>query len=348
MRKTISAILFFLALPTSVFAQHPTSARMYSYTAETADKKYLFVMRDSGRSDYFVSDKYEKSGMYLNDGSTAPLWTVDWKRRVYLPNDGKHVVRLGSSHYSATYREEAFTFLAAGNILKTYKVNDLIAFPWLLPHSSNGYDFHRAPLDPDLPNDGVLLKVDNGKGYPLNSGAVIDNEKQTIKIETYHGDKYLFDLNTGSIISSERPSRNLAFALFSVLITGYAAYLFFAVRAKLTESVSSIAACVVGFLVTLFLFLIPIISILPYKLFSEDNPGYSDLWFCCYLSVSMLPRYLLTSLNIIAPPEMDMPVSDYGTAISWLILFWFPCFALFTYLTHFLISCLRSKRPKFL
>lgn len=347
MKKITLAFLFFFSLPLNVFSQHPNSAWIFSFTAETADKKYLFVMRDLGRSDYFVDDKYPQSGMYPNDGSTTPLWTVDWKQRIYLPNDGKHIVRLGSSHYSATYREEAFTFLAEGTILKTYETKDLIAFPWLLPHSSNGYGFHRAPLDPDLPNDGVLMKVDNGKGYPLNSGAVIDNEKQTIEIETYHGDKYLFDLNTGNIISSERPSRNLAFALFCVLIIGYAAYLFFAVRAKLTESVSSIAICAVGFLVTLFLFLIPIISILPYKLSSEYNPGYSDFWFCCYFSVSMLPRYLLTSLNIIAPPEMDMPVSDYGTAISWFILFWFPCFALFTCLTHFLISCLRSKRLKF-
>ena len=303
-------------------------------------------MRDSGRSDYFIDDKYEKSGMYLNDGSTVPLWTVDWKQRVYLPNDGKHVVRHGRLKYSATYREEAFTFIAEGKVLKTYETKDLIAFPWLLPHSSNGYGFHSAPLDPDLLNDGVLMKVDKyGKGYPLNSGAVIDNEKQTMQIETSHGDKYIFDLNTGNIISSGRPSRNLAFALFCVLITGYAAYLFFAVRAKLTESVSSIATCAVGFLVTLFLFLIPILSILSYKI--SVNPydsDYPDFLTCAYLSVSMLPRYLLTSLNILAPPEMDMPFSDYGTTFRWFLLFWIPCILFFITLTNLLVSFLKSRR----
>jgi hypothetical protein len=347
MRKIFLTFLFSLTLLLTVFAQHPTFAWMYSYTAETADKKYLFVMRDVGRSEYFISDKYEKSGMYLNDGSTTPLWTVDWKESIYLPNDGKHIIRLGRLKYSATYREEAFTFLAEGNALKTYETIDLIDFPWLLPHSSNGYGINYSPLDPNLQHDGVMMKVDNFNYYPINSGAVFDNEKQTMQIETFHGDKYLFDFNTGNIISSERPSRNLAFALFCALIIGYAAYLFFAARAKLGKSLLNISICAAGILVTVFLFLIPIISILPYATCNKYDPDYPDFWTFCYLSVSMLPRYLLTSLNIISQPLQDMPSSSYETTISWLLLFWLPCTWIFTILTNCLVSFLKSRRHNF-
>jgi hypothetical protein len=346
MRKFFLTFLFSLTLLLTVFAQHRTFAWMYSYTAETADKKYLFVMRDVGRSEYFISDKYEKSGMYLNDGSTTPLWTVDWKESIYLPNDGKHIIRIGRLKYSATYREEAFTFFSEGNALKTYETKDLIAFPWLLPHSSNGYEgLNCSSLGLSLPNDGALMKVDNGEGYSLNNGAVFDNEKQTMQIGTSHGDKYLFDFKTGNIISSERPSRNLAFALFCALIIGYAIYLFFAARAKLGESFLNISICVAGILVTVFLFLIPIISILPYKhSCSTYEPDYPDFWTCCYLSVSMLPRYLLTSLNIISQPLQDMPSSSYETTISWLLLFWLPCTWVFAILTKYSISFLKSKQ----
>lgn len=122
MRKIILIFLFLFTLPLIGFTQHPDSDRIISYTAETADKKYIFVMPNRIGDDYFVSDKYKQRGMYFNDGSTIPLWTVDWKGRVYLPNDGKHIIRLGRLNYSATYREDVFTFIAEGKNLKVTKL----------------------------------------------------------------------------------------------------------------------------------------------------------------------------------------------------------------------------------
>jgi len=347
MRKTILAVLFFLALPVSVFAQHPDSGWIYSYTAETADKKYIFVMRRKGGDDYLLGDKYPQSGMYLNDGSNTPLWTVDWKQRVFLPDDGKHVVRLGRLRYSSSYREEVFAFIAEGNVLKTYQTRDLIDFPYLLPHSSAGYGILYSPLDPYLPHDGVRMKVDNYNDYPLNSGAVIDNKKRTMAIETCHGDRFLFDFTTGRIISAQRPSRNLALVLFGALIAAYAVYLFFAARVRFTETVSTLANCAAGLLITVLLFLIPIISILPYKTQCDYHlPDYPDFWTCCLLSVSMLPRYLLTSLNLIAPTTQDVPVVGFEAIVFWAVLFWLPCYVFFTYLSHFLVRFLKTSRRR--
>jgi hypothetical protein len=339
MRKFFLTFLFFLTLALTVFAQHPTSAWMHSYTAETADKKYLFVMRDLDRSDYFVSDKYEKSGMYLNDGSTTPLWTLDWKESIYLPNDGKHIIRLGRLPYSATYREEAFTLLAEGKDIKTYQTRDLITFPYLLPHSSNGYDINHSPLSPDLPNDGVLMKVDNGKGYPLNSGVIFNNENQTMQIETLHGDKYLFDFTTGEIISSSLPSRNTAIGLFCVLIILYFVYASAILKSNLSRLWLIIANYTAGFYLSLFLFLIPVVSVWLFNAsFDEYKADYPDFVILCFMQISILPEYLLTSLHIFSPSENNMASIGFEAMLQWLVVFWLPLVIFVGLLNHICIS----------
>lgn len=350
MRKPILAVLFFLAFQLSVFAQHPDSGWMHSYTAETTDKKYIFVLRRDNEPDFFVGSKYKQSGMYLNDGSMDPLWTIDWRQRVYLPDDGKHVVRVGKLLYSSSYREEVFAFISEGNVRKTYQTRDLIAFPYLLPHSSAGYYVNNSTLSVGTETDGVLMKIDQGDGYTLNGGVTIDNERQTIFIETLHGDEYLFDLETGNIISSRRPTRNLAFALFGVVIFSYAAYLFFAQRVKVSQTALRIANAVIGFLLTLFLFLIPVVAVsvykIPFYLFRQVLPDYPDFWTCIYLSVTMLPRYLLVSLNFVSYPTNNVLFTDYETLLSWLGLFWLPCILIFAVLTHFIVLLLKSKRRR--
>lgn len=268
-------------------------------------------------------------------------------KRIYLPNDGKHVVRLGRLDYSATYREEAFTFIAEGKVLRIYRTKDLIAFPYLLPHSSAGYGInYLGGLDPNLKHDGAVMKVDHGSsGYPLNSGVFFDDEKRTMRIETHHGDRYLFDYATGNIISAERPSRDLALALFGALFIAYIAFLIFAARREWRETVRGLTVTAVGLIATLGVFLIPILSILPYKSSGTPyDPDYPDFWTCCYLSVSMLPQWLLTTIGLFAPPANSLPDTSFETTFLWLLFFWIPCFAFFAFLSHFIILFLKSRR----
>lgn len=339
MRKFLFTFLFILTLPLFCFAQTHNCDWSFSYTAETADKKYILVMRDPHGGDYLVGDKYKQSGMYLNDGSTTPLWTVDCKQRVYLPNDGKHIIRLGRLSYSATYREDAFTFTAEGKDIKTYQTRDLITFPYLLLHSSHGYSINHSPLSPDLPNDGVLMKVDSGKDYPLNSGAIFDNENQTMQIETLHGDKYLFDFTTGKTISSSRPSRNTAIGLFCVLIILYFVYAFAILKSNLSKSRLKIANYTAGFFLSLFLFLIPVVSVWLFNAsFEEYKTVYPDFLILCLLQISMLPEYLLTSLYIISPPENGLASVGFEAMFQWLAIFWLPLMLFIGLLNHLFIS----------
>jgi hypothetical protein len=302
-------------------------------------------MRSPSGYDHLVGDKYKQSGMYLNDGSTTPFWTVDWKERTYLPNDGKHIIRLGRLRYSATYREEAFTFFAEGKVLKTYQSKDLITFPFLLPHSSNGYEINNSPLAPNLSNDGVFMKVDNGPGYPLNSGAIFDNDKKTMQIETFHGDKYLFDFTTGNIISSSRPSRNLAIALLFILLIVYFVYAGSISKSNISKTKLKIANFAMGFFLSLFLFLIPVISVWTCEipLLDEYPSVYPKFLVHCILQISIFPEYLLTSLNVFSPPDRGFAYAGFESMFQWLILFWLPVVLAVSFLNHFFITKLSKK-----
>src|SRR5919201_540577 len=67
------------------------------YVIVTKNRKFLFVMLPPPylRRE-FEPDKYPASGLYPNDGSTRPIWTVEWYswgRDVDISGDGVHLVR---------------------------------------------------------------------------------------------------------------------------------------------------------------------------------------------------------------------------------------------------------------
>ena len=63
--------------------------------------------------DGTLSKRYEKSGLYQNNGSTTPLWTVDWYAyRVHIVSVGVHMVRPGP--WATGTRNPAVTFYRNG------------------------------------------------------------------------------------------------------------------------------------------------------------------------------------------------------------------------------------------
>jgi len=137
--------LFFMAvafLPLqTVIADKPAEPR--SYTEVTQDSKYIFVMHaptnifggyEAGKG-IALKAKYKKSGLYENNGSKQPLWTVDWYASgVYVSSDGVHLIRMG--HWPAGFamnkedlKQLAVAFYNKGNLIKEYLIADLIKEP---------------------------------------------------------------------------------------------------------------------------------------------------------------------------------------------------------------------------
>jgi hypothetical protein len=162
----------------------------YTYTELSPNGQYLFVMLAPGKE--LAGDvPYTVSGLYFNDTSTTPLWTVDWwAPAVDVLSDGVHLVRWGEPWAEDT-SYEALTFFANGKMLRAYRINDL--------------------LDTTL---GLHVTVSHfvwKKEYVDVPAFDVNNHTLTLVMGT--DEKYIFDYTTGEIISARRPLR----AFFTLL-----------------------------------------------------------------------------------------------------------------------------------
>jgi len=118
------------------------------------------------------------SGMYRNDGTSEPLWTVDWYAGgVEVFSDGKHLIRHGP--WASMLTDEAITFFWKDRQLREYSVSDLVKDQHKLRHTVSHFFWE---IDSHLDDDGLrytLITVDQRC--------------------------YVFDATTGEIISSTSP-----------------------------------------------------------------------------------------------------------------------------------------------
>ena len=155
-----------------VLAPESTDKELQRY-----NEKYQKTVRE-------IREHYTKSGMYRNDGSNAPLWTVDWWAGVTVSGDGKYVIRHG--HWSVLANQSrqatksdlvqtAFSVYANGKLVRSYKINELVDDPALMLASVSHFEWLRK-----------------GK---------INDAQHRYEIETYDGNRVIFDLETGAILS---------------------------------------------------------------------------------------------------------------------------------------------------
>lgn len=210
MRDVFRTGLMAILLLVPVIAYGDTEAGPISYATASSNGKYLFVMLAPGEaqvgglplvdSDRRISKhlaaKYPVSGLYLNDGSTSPLWTVDWYAiSVIVPPDGVHLIRRGP--WAKRLSDEALTFLAGGRVLRSYRISDLVDTAAALPHSSSHFKWEES--------------------------AKLVDERHTLELTTFSKERYTFDYTTGEVASSRRPLRALivivaAVAFFIVVL----------------------------------------------------------------------------------------------------------------------------------
>ncbi|HEX8597124.1 MAG TPA: hypothetical protein VF952_01245 [Chloroflexia bacterium] len=176
------ASLFFAG---AAWADSPAPA--HDYTVVTEDGQYILVMiADNAKGAYnqrgypmpdeTIRAKYSQAGLYKNDGSTTPVWTIDWYSfGVELSSDGQHLVQYGPWAWADDYDELALAFHKNGRLLTQYSVADLVTFPWTLPSTVSHYTWLKD--------------------------STFDDAKAQLHIETKSGEKYIFDVKTGKVIS---------------------------------------------------------------------------------------------------------------------------------------------------
>ncbi len=203
----IVGVLMLIALP--VLADSAVPPR--SYTVLSPNGQYVFVMiaplsleeEVAQYEEWYVARireirrTYPASGMYRNDGSTSPLWTVDWyASQVEVASDGMHLVRPGPAAMRPT--DEAVAFFANGQLVRAYRVADLVDLPWVLPRSVSH----------------LLWQAD----------ARFDETSMRYTIRTNHGEQIVFDVTTGTMIQASHPVRwvgGLGISAVLLLVWGY-------------------------------------------------------------------------------------------------------------------------------
>jgi hypothetical protein len=167
----------------------------HSYTTLAPGGEYVFVMiapkpvEEDGK--YMAPDRaeeikrirasYATSGLYRNDGSRTPLWTVDWYAyQVYPASDGVHLVRLGLSRLWSPLEWNAIgvEFYASGKLLRSYKFRELVDVPRLL--------------------------MSNSPSPRWRAEDEFDDKTLRYSISTIQGNRFLFDVQTGDILEGSR------------------------------------------------------------------------------------------------------------------------------------------------
>ena len=151
----------------------------YDFKIVTRNDKYIFIMladMNFGGFDPEIRKVYKHSGLYKNDGSNKPLWTIDWYgNNVFICSDGIHLFRIWRS--SSIFDQKALAFYKNGKEIKVYRINDLVR--------------DESKLDETVSHILWLTEFDS------------DDDKLLLFLKTKDNQSYTFSVETGDIINND-------------------------------------------------------------------------------------------------------------------------------------------------
>ena len=301
------------------------------YTATTPDGKHIFVVLD------YRDTPYPASGMYRNDGSTVPLWTVDWRAFALVPSGGEHLVRLGKwADWTGSYNEEALTFFSNGQPVKTYTTAELIDLPWMLPHSVSHYAWLTSGWSPSKHDGHAEVTVDFNT-YS-NESVTFNERNQTVELLTILGDRLTFDLRTGEIVSAKHPATLPMIVMFATLLVGYAVFREIYRGTGSALQMIGPSNVLMGGLFTFSLTIIPAAAV--WFFYASYDPEINSYWIMVIVSFETLPRYIVAFFGFLQGDGIGRG--------SWLVIcFWVGCVAVFTILDRVVVFIdKRIRRPE--
>jgi hypothetical protein len=180
----------------------------HSHQTATADGKFVFVMlapqtveeeikaygtEEAKNAVVAIRNVYKKSGLYKNDGSAEPLWTVDWYAPVTVLSDGEHLIRWGQPGLEQyrnkvdrktreitdnDLKQEALSIFAKGKLVREFKIADFaddrkalrMSVTMLLWRKEHKLDEDKKQLEL-VTHDGNRVRID------LAAGKILEKKK---------------------------------------------------------------------------------------------------------------------------------------------------------------------------
>ncbi len=162
----ISVAVFFLYA--HAFADTPAPPRDFKKVTENTEYVFVMLAPDGwAEHDPEIRKVYKRSGLYRNDGSGTPLWTVDWYTfEVFPSSDGEHLVRMGP--WASSTDELALSFHKNGKEIKNYRINDLVHDESKLSRTASHF-FWRSELKYDDKHTVLFLKTIDNQAYRFSA-----------------------------------------------------------------------------------------------------------------------------------------------------------------------------------
>ncbi len=162
-----------------------------------------------------IRAKYTQCGVYRNDGSTIPLWTLRYRlcQQPLLLDDGQHLVLADTDWFQS--RTHVATFYANGRLLARHQLDDLVTVYQVSGH--------------------FLLN------YPQCRSLKLDPAKLELTLRTTQGETIVFDVTTGRVVrrSSLYPRLLAAAGLVCLAIFGTIATFWFRQRKGVKKDLES-------------------------------------------------------------------------------------------------------------
>lgn len=153
----------------------------------SSDGQYVLVMVSSPLFDEEIAPPdpetariratYKQSGLYRNDGSTSPIWTIPFKdvtHEVFLGPQGKYLMLAhdGGSEWSG-HLGHFVTFYSDGKELASYSGDDLFSLvEWSLPNVARS-EYDNLAFDPQRMTFTVFGSQGVRIVFDVTSGQVI-------------------------------------------------------------------------------------------------------------------------------------------------------------------------------
>jgi hypothetical protein len=133
-----------------------------------------------------IRAKFSQSGLYQNDGSTTPIWTIEYFSRpheLHIAPDGEHLIVGADDWFVACFFAKGKKLAGYG-----YSVSDLVSF--------------------------IRVKSLVSFRYPSCVWSDFDANKLRYTVRTNQGETFVFDVTTGGVVETHSPW--LSYFLLSV------------------------------------------------------------------------------------------------------------------------------------
>ncbi|MFO0799116.1 MAG: hypothetical protein U0804_16735 [Gemmataceae bacterium] len=224
--------------PAVAVAYIPPPAR--SYTIAAGD--FLFVMIGPLGWPYYddnanpetaaIRAAYPRSGLYRNDGTATLLWSIwepnayAYREDVFVYPDGVHLVVYCKVAQDSDH--SLVSFYSRGERLGGYTARELLSWPGLVP--------------------SIEKTAGQRRQYEYLEAVSFDTAKLVCSARTYDGNRYVFDVRTGRIVSGIRWSVwvNTVLLVALMCVTWRTVRLFLVCQRRVVPRWAAPVACVVG------------------------------------------------------------------------------------------------------